>query len=126
MNQLTCAPMPLEGHFHRVNTPLRRLTKRERNVVIAAVTVTFVSLLALVLATAGDSQPPPAPGCIRVSIAGRTGAELIQACGTEARELCAQVAGIDDPQNLAIAAGCSDQHIRPLAAPAGAGAASSG
>jgi hypothetical protein len=114
--------MPLEGHFKRVNTPLRRLTKRERNVVISGLVVTFVALAALILATAGVSQPPPAPGCIRVAVAGRTGAELIHACGIEARELCARSAGRDEPQYRAIAAGCSDQSIRPLAAPASTGA----
>ncbi|HEX3324113.1 MAG TPA: hypothetical protein VHR65_03085 [Solirubrobacterales bacterium] len=114
--------MPLEGHFKRVNTPLRRLTKRERNVVITGVVVTFAALTALILATSGASQPPPAPGCIRVSVAGRTGAELIQACGREARGLCARSMGRDEPQYRAIAAGCSDQSIRPLAAPARAGA----
>jgi hypothetical protein len=113
--------MPLEGHFKRVNTPLRRLTKRERNVVITGVVVTFITLAALILATAGDSQPPPAPGCIRASVAGRTGAELIQACGAEARELCARSAGHDEPQFLAIAASCSEQSIRPVAAPTAAG-----
>jgi hypothetical protein len=106
--------MPLEGHFKRVNTPLRRLTKRERNVVVVGLAVTFVALAALILATAGSTQPPPEPGCIRVSVAGRTGAELVHACGMDARELCAQVKGLDDPQDLAIAAGCSEQRIRPL------------
>jgi predicted metal-binding membrane protein len=110
--------MPLEGHFKRVNTPLRQLTKRERNVVIAGVVVIFAALAALLLATSGDSQPPPAPGCIRASVAGRTGAELIQSCGMEARELCARSAGVDEPQFRAIAASCSEQHIRPLGAPA--------
>jgi hypothetical protein len=113
--------MPLEGHFQRVNTPLRQLTKRERNIVIAGLAVTFVALAALILATAGDSQPPPAPGCIRASVAGRTGAELIQACGKEARGLCARSAGRDEPQYLAIAASCSDQSIHLLAAPVAAG-----
>jgi hypothetical protein len=109
--------MPLEGHFQRVNTPLRRLTKRERGVVFAGVVVTFAALAVLILATSGASEPPPAPGCIRVSVAGRTGAELIQACGREARELCARSAGRDEPQYRAIASGCADQRIRPLAAP---------
>ncbi|HEY5051850.1 MAG TPA: hypothetical protein VII45_00400 [Solirubrobacterales bacterium] len=118
--------MPLEGHFNRVNTPLRQLTKRERNVVIAAVAVTFIALAVLLLATAGDTRPPPAPGCISVSVAGRTGAELVHGCGMEARELCARVAGIDNPQDRAIAAGCSDQNIRPLGPPATAGSSSSG
>lgn len=109
--------MPLEGHFKRVNTPLRRLTKRERSVVMTGVVVTCIALVALVLATAGDSQPPPASGCIRASVAGRTGAELIQACGMKARGLCARSVGHDEPQFLAIAASCSEQGIRPLAAP---------
>jgi hypothetical protein len=113
--------MPLEGHFDRVNTPLRQLTKRERNVVISGLVVTLAALAALLLATSGASQPPPASGCIRVSVAGRTGAELIQACGAEARELCARSAGVDEPQFRAIAAGCSEQHIRPPGPPAGAG-----
>lgn len=112
--------MPLEGHFQRVNTPLRRLTKRERNVVIAGLATTLIALAVLIFATAGNSQPPPAPGCIRASVAGRTGAELIQACGKEARELCARSAGRDEPQYRAIAASCADRRIRPLA---GAGAA---
>lgn len=114
--------MPLEGHFKRVNTPLRRLTKRERNVVMTGTVVTAIALVVLILATAGDSQPPPAPGCIRASVAGRTGAELIQACGTKARRLCARSVGHDEPQFLAIAASCNDQSIRPLAAPTAVGA----
>jgi hypothetical protein len=118
--------MPLEGHFKRVNTPLRQLTKRERNVVIAGFSVTVVALVVLVLATSGHSEPPPAPGCIRVSVAGRTGAELIHACGREAQELCARSAGREEPQYRAIAGGCAGQNIRPLGATAGAGQAQPG
>jgi hypothetical protein len=117
--------MPLEGHFNRVNTPLRQLTKRERNVVISGLVVTLAALAALLLATSEANRPPPASGCIRVSVAGRTGAELIQACGTEARELCARSVGVDEPQFRAIAAGCAEQGIRPLGSP-GAGRASAG
>jgi hypothetical protein len=118
--------MPLEGHFNRVNTPLRQLTKRERNVVVSGIAVTFVALTALLFATSGVSQPPPASGCIRVSVAGRTGAELIQSCGMEARELCARSVGVDEPQFQAIAAGCSEQSIRPLRPPAAAGSPPTG
>ncbi len=116
------AAMPLEGHWQRTNTPLRRLTKRERNVVLGGLTATLLALAVLLLATAEDSQPPPAPGCIEVPIAGRTGAELIHRCGLEARELCARAAGRDEPAYRAIAAGCEEQGIRPLGSPAPAGA----
>jgi hypothetical protein len=113
--------MPLEGHFNRVNTPLRRLTKRERNVVVTGVSATLVALAVLLLVTAGDSQPPPAPGCIRVAVAGRTGGELVHACGMEAREICARSATRDDPQSRMIAASCGERGIRPVGATPAAG-----
>ena len=113
--------MPLEGHWQRTNTPLRRLTTRERNVVIAGLATTFAVLAVLLLATAGDSQPPPAPGCIAISIAGRTGAELVHGCGREAREICARAATGDDPASHAIVSGCGERGIRPLDSPAAAG-----
>src|SRR5947207_735511 len=56
--------MPLEGHWKRTNTPLRRLTRRERRVAIASAVVVLVTVLALVLATVGDSRPGPKAGCI--------------------------------------------------------------
>jgi hypothetical protein len=112
--------MPLEGHYHRVNTPLRKLTQRERNVVVTGLATTIVAIAAIMLFTAGDKQPPPPPGCISVSIAGRTGAELINGCGMEAREICAEAALREDPSSKAIVASCSDRGIRPLALPASA------
>lgn len=114
--------MPLEGHFQRVNTPLRKLTRRERTVVGGGLAATVVAIALLLLLTAGDSQPPPAPGCISVSIAGRTGAELIHRCGMEAKELCARAATRDEPAYRAIAAGCEEQSIRPLRSHAAAAA----
>jgi len=113
--------MPLEGHWQRTNTPLRRLTKRERNVVIAGLATTLIALAVLLLATAGNSRPAPPPGCISVPVAGRTGAELVHGCGVEAREICARAATRDDPGSQAIVAGCGERGIRPLGSPAGAG-----
>jgi hypothetical protein len=112
--------MPLEGHWQRTNTPLRRLTKRERNVVISGLAVTLVALAVLLLATAGSTQPPPPPGCISVAVAGRTGAELVHGCGTEAREICARAATRDDPGSRAIVESCGERGIRPLSSPAAA------
>lgn len=114
--------MPLEGHYRRVNTPLRKLTRRERNVGVAVTAVTVVAIGGILLFTAGDEQPPPPSGCISVSIAGRTGAELINRCGTEARELCARAATREDPAYRAIAADCAARDIRPLGSSPGAGA----
>jgi len=103
--------MPLEGHWRRVNTPLRRLGTRERNVAIVAVGVTLVALVALILATAGDSRPGPGPGCIRALVAGRTGGEVIHACGAEARATCARSATYHDPRAQTIVESCRQAGI---------------
>jgi hypothetical protein len=103
--------MPLEGHYERVNTPLRTLTGRERKVVIWGTLVTAIAVFALILATAGDSQPGPASGCIRAPIAGRTGAELIQRCGGEAVATCRQARGFDGPPGEAILDACESSKI---------------
>ena len=104
--------MPLEGHWQRTNTPLRKLTRRERGVLLAGTLATAIALLALLLATAGDSRPGPAPGCIRASIAGRTGAELVQPCGAEAIATCRHAAGLEGPYAEAVLAACRDAAIR--------------
>ncbi|HEX2707333.1 MAG TPA: hypothetical protein VHM66_04900 [Solirubrobacterales bacterium] len=104
--------MPLEGHYRRVNTPLRRLTPRERNVVIAGLAVTLIAVLGLILATAGDSQPPPAAGCIRVAVAGRVGGELIHPCGAEARATCARATTFDNERSHTIVAACREAGIK--------------
>jgi hypothetical protein len=103
--------MPLEGHWNRTNTPLRRLSARERKLVIAGLAVTVAALLALLLATAGDSRPAPATGCIRAVVAGRVGGELVHPCGNEARATCARSAGFDSPRSRTIVAACREAGI---------------
>ncbi len=98
--------MPLEGHWQRVNTPLRRLTGRERRVAIAAVAVTLVALLALVLGTAGSSRPAPAAGCIYAIVPGVTGATPVDACSARATRICARNATLDTPGARTIEASC--------------------
>jgi hypothetical protein len=104
-------PMPLEGHFKRVNTPLRKLTARERNVVIATIAVTTAALLAVVLMTAGDSRPGPAPGCIETVVAGRVGGEPVNGCGAEAKAICARSAKFDNPRAHTIGEACREEGI---------------
>jgi hypothetical protein len=98
--------MPLEGHWQRVNTPLRRLTRRERNVAIAVAIATIAALLVLVLSTVGDSRPDPAPGCIYAIVPGAMGATPVDACGARARAVCSSHAGHDDPGSRTIEKSC--------------------
>jgi hypothetical protein len=103
--------MPLEDHFQRVNTPLRRLTPRERNVVVAGTLVTVVAILALILATAGDSRPGPAAGCVSAVVAGRVGGEPVNGCGAEAKAICARSANYDNPRARTIGEVCDKAGI---------------
>jgi hypothetical protein len=104
--------MPLEGHWQRTNTPLRRLTARERNVVIGGLAATIIAVLALVLMSgAGNDHPAPEAGCFRTIVAGRTGGEVVKGCGEEAREVCAHSAQYDDPRAEKVVASCREASI---------------
>ncbi|HEX6458315.1 MAG TPA: hypothetical protein VF032_05300 [Thermoleophilaceae bacterium] len=98
--------MPLEGHWKRVNTPLRRLTPRERRVGLAAFAISVVTVLALVLATVGDSRPGPKPGCIYAIVPGVMGATPVDECGAHAGRTCALHVSLHDPGSKAIRESC--------------------
>src|SRR4029079_7873615 len=98
--------MPLEGHWQRVNTPLRRLSGRERNIAIAAVAVTLAACVAIILATVGHTRPEPGPGCIRALIPHVMGAETLDACGTRAERICQARATDADPGARAVQEAC--------------------
>lgn len=103
--------MPLEGHFQRVNTPLRRLTPRERNVAVVATVATFLAILALILATAGDSRPGPAPGCIETVVAGRVGGEPVNGCGAKAEAICARATHFEGARPEKILDACREAGV---------------
>ena len=103
--------MPLEGHWQRTNTPLRRLSGRERKVGVFAIVAIVVALAVLLLTTAGDSRPGPGPGCISVVVAGRVGGEPVNGCGAAARAICARAATFDDPRAQTIGEACREAGI---------------
>jgi hypothetical protein len=111
--------MPLEGHYRRVNTPLRRLTRREVTVLVAGVAVTLVACLALLFVPAHNDRPllersggGSHAGCIEVAVAGRVGAEPIVGCGAKARALCTRASGFEGPRPDAIVAACRQAGVR--------------
>lgn len=111
--------MPLEGHYQRVNTPLRKLNARERNAIFAGLGVIVVALLGIVLFTAGDSRPAVAEGCIYTVVAGRTGGEPVTGCGGEAEAICAQAAQFEGPRPDKIVAECEAQGVPTSGEPGG-------
>jgi hypothetical protein len=104
--------MPLEGHYARQTTPLYKLSSRELKAASVALLVTVVAMLAVVFATAGDSNPPTPMGCIRAQTAGIVGAETISGCGAEAEAKCAHAARFDSPQARTVVAECERQRVR--------------
>jgi hypothetical protein len=104
--------MPLEGHYERQTTPLYKLKPREIKVAVGIVAVTLIAMLAIVAATAGDSNPPPAIGCINPTVAGIVGAETINRCGSEAVETCAHAAEFTGARAETIVANCNQQQVK--------------
>jgi hypothetical protein len=101
----------MEGQWRRANTAARKLTTRERAVLIAGSAITAVAIVALLLLPEGSGRPEPRPGCISVVVAGRVGGEPVSACGAEARAICARSAKYDAPRSRTIVAACRDQGI---------------
>jgi hypothetical protein len=112
--------MPLEGHYERQTTPLYKLSSREIRAAAAVLAVTLAALLAVVLATAGDTGAPVKPGCFSASVAGIVGAQTVSACGAEAEARCAHAARFDDPRSNTIVAACEEQGIPTTGKPGGA------
>jgi hypothetical protein len=104
--------MPLEGHYERQTTPLYKLNSREIKIASITLLVTLAAMLAVVIATVGDSNPPTPLGCIRAETAGIVGAETISGCGAEAVEKCAHAARFDSPQADTVVAECEKQRVR--------------
>jgi hypothetical protein len=104
--------MPLEGHYARQNTPLYKLSRREIRVAILILVISFVSIIGIVIATAGDSNPPPAIGCINPTVAGIVGAETLNRCGQEAVDTCSHAAEFTGPRAETIVANCEKQRVK--------------
>jgi hypothetical protein len=104
--------MPLEGHYERQTTPLYKLSKRELKVAFSILLVTLAAMVAVVAATAGDSNPPPAIGCINPTVAGIVGAETINRCGQEAVDTCSHAAEFTGARAETIVANCNQQRVK--------------
>ena len=115
--------MPLEGHWQTQNTPLRKLSARERTVVIAASAVTAVAILALLFVPGHNDRPlldekgGSHAGCIEVAVAGRVGAEPIVGCGAKASALCTRASGFDNPRARTIVTACREEGVEFAAVP---------
>jgi hypothetical protein len=104
--------MPLEGHYERQTTPLYKLNSREIKIASITFLVTIAAMVAVVIATVGDSNPPTPLGCIHAQTAGIVGAETISGCGAEAVAKCSHAARFDSPQASTVVTECEKQGVR--------------
>jgi hypothetical protein len=105
--------MPLQGHWAKVNTPLRETTSRERLLVRVMVGVLAAAALATVIVAIvtsdnGTSGKPLEPGCIRVELPSTMGAVASDLCGNTAREFCRSPAAHTEPLNHTALPKCRD------------------
>jgi len=104
--------MPLEGHYERQTTPLRKLTPRELKAAFGVLGVTLAALLVIVLMTVGDKPAPVAAGCTKSTVAGIVGAETINACGAEAVKVCTRAAQFSGARAETIVSDCRAYGIK--------------
>jgi hypothetical protein len=94
--------MPMEGHWARLNTPVRETTPREKLLVRAVLWVLAVAVVATVVVAIatrdnGTSGNPLAAGCIRIEVPSTMGGSASDLCGTTARQFCASTAAHTEP-----------------------------
>jgi hypothetical protein len=88
--------VPLEGHWQRVNTPLRETTPRERWIVRALVGLlagaALVGAVVLIATSSGSGSGTggtgSAAGCVNVDVPSTMGGSAIHACGKNAQTFC--------------------------------------
>lgn len=108
--------MPLEGHYQRVNTPLRKLNGREIKVLVIGTIVTLVVCLGLLFLPSSNGgaiiQDKAGKSCVEVFVAGRVGSEPVVGCGTKAVEICQRASGFDNPRANTIIDACLAEGIK--------------
>jgi hypothetical protein len=84
--------VPLEGHWQRVNTPLRETTARERLLVRALVALlgigAVVGVVVVIATSGGSAGAGAANGCVNVDVPSTMGGSAIHACGKDAQSFC--------------------------------------
>jgi hypothetical protein len=95
--------MPLEGHWQRLNTPLRETTSRERRIlwVLSALLAAAIAVAVVVFVSNGSSSPATPAGCIRIEVGSTMGGGTTQLCGQTAARFCHSPAAHDEQDYLA-------------------------
>jgi hypothetical protein len=100
--------VPLQGHWQRVNTPLRKTTDREKRILIVVVAGLAAACIALVIVAVGSSSPSTPAGCIHLEAPSTMGAVASDICGDDARRLCTGGRARTDPLSGKILPQCRE------------------
>jgi hypothetical protein len=108
--------VPLEGHWDRLNTPLRETTPRERSLVRIVVALLAAAALASVIvaiatsASGGSTAGLAAAGarCVDLDVPSTMGGSTIHACGGRAAEFCRSPVANQPPLAEAARARCRE------------------
>jgi hypothetical protein len=98
--------VPLQGHWKKVNTPLRATTSRERRILIAFAALLAIGAIAAIIVAIGSSSPATPPGCIRVELPSTMGGVSSDLCGNTARQFCLGPAANSEPLDTQVQPKC--------------------
>ena len=106
-------PVPLQGHWDRVNTPLRETTPREKvlvRVFWALLAIAAVATVIVAIATSGNGTTgtPLGAGCIRIEVPSTMGGSSSDLCGSKAASFCQSPAANSPPLNQTALPKCRD------------------
>ncbi len=104
--------MPLQGHWERVNTPLRETTGRERLLVRAFLGLLGAAAVATVIVVIVTSSEGPSAGCIRVDLPSTMGGGTPELCGDTARAFCSSRAANTEPLNNTALPKCREAGLK--------------
>jgi hypothetical protein len=104
--------VPLEGHWERINTPLRATTRRERRILWVLGAVLAVAAVVATIAAIGSSPPNTPAGCIRIEVPSTMGGATSQLCGHGVRTFCRSPAAHTPPLESIALPKCRDAGYR--------------
>jgi hypothetical protein len=105
--------VPLQGHWDRVNTPLRKTTLRERRILWVVVAVLAVACIAGAIVAFGSSSPSTPAGCVHLEAPSTMGAVASDICGNDAKALCTGRQAQTDPLSATILPQCREAGLLP-------------
>ena len=99
--------MPLEGHWQRQQTPLRRVSRRELRLLAAVASVLALAAAVVLYAALRHEAHHAAAGCVEITAASTTGGATLHACGADAARWCRSEAGHTDTVARAVLTACA-------------------